>query len=728
MPKVVPITLTLSMSMMLWCGPPTGASPPREQLDKIVDDDPNPLPRYATPQEKLIEIRSPTLEDLLRGGPPSGSIHCSAEYEVSQGGLVRWGSFNSLLTEFIVGITEPDPGAIAYVLVTGASQQASATSTLTSNGADMSEVEFITYTSNTVWIRDYGPRYIWDDNTRAIVDHVYNRPRPLDDAFPQFLGNLWYEPVYDIPLVHGGGNFMLTATGDAFMSSLILEENPGLTEQQIKDYYLEYQNLNLTIYPGFPSNIDSTAHIDMWMMVLSDTDILISQFWQMPETYPARQITDDATTDLIARGYIVWRVPALNSGPGGYNGVHYTYTNSVIFNDRVFVPYYGGTHAPRDAEALAVYQAAMPDHTIIPVYCGTIIPSAGAIHCVVMHVPAYTEPIPSVKVLSPNGGEFWSVGGREAITWAANDDVGITNVDIYYSTDGGMNYEVIATQEPHDGDYQWIVPDVVSMHCLVRVVVHDADLNQAEDVSDAEFAIISGGPELVHEFNMDQDPGWSTQGLWAWGQPTGGGGQHGEPDPTGGYTGANVYGYNLSGDYESGLPERHLTTAPIDCTGMFGLQLAFRRWLGVEQPSYDHAYVRVSNNGTDWVTIWENTGEVADESWSLQEFDVSSVADNQATVYLRWTMGTTDSIWQYCGWNIDDVELWAIIPYVSGDFDGDSDADLDDYAVFADCLAGPDVTTPPDDCDPDDFATADFDGDEDVDMADIQAFCDVFTG
>ena len=39
--------------------------------------------------------------------------------------------------------------------------------------------------------------------------------------------------------------------------------------------------------------------------------------------------------------------------------------------------------------------------TIIPVNCSTIIHSAGAIHCIVMHVPAYSDPIPSVRVLSP---------------------------------------------------------------------------------------------------------------------------------------------------------------------------------------------------------------------------------------------------------------------------------------------------------------------------------------
>ena len=65
---------------------------------------------------------------------------------------------------------------------------------------------------------------------------------------------------------------------------------------------------------------------------------------------------------------------------------------------------------------------------------------------------------------------------------------------------------------------------------------------------------------VFFEETMESSPGWTTQGLWAFGQPTGQGGQYGEPDPTSGYTGDNVYGYNLNGDYENGLVERHLTT------------------------------------------------------------------------------------------------------------------------------------------------------------------------
>ncbi|MCP3980917.1 MAG: S8 family serine peptidase [bacterium] len=164
---------------------------------------------------------------------------------------------------------------------------------------------------------------------------------------------------------------------------------------------------------------------------------------------------------------------------------------------------------------------------------------------------------------------------------------------------------------------------------------------------------------LAYEWNMNSNPGWTMSGQWAWGQPTGGGGQHGTSDPTSGATGSNVLGYNLSGDYANNLAETHLTSTAINMSGLTNATLRFQRWLGVEQPAYDHAYVRVSNNGSSWTTLWENSAEVSDGGWTQQEFDISSVADNQSTVYLRWTMGTTDSSWQYAGWNIDDVEIHA---------------------------------------------------------------------
>ncbi len=161
-------------------------------------------------------------------------------------------------------------------------------------------------------------------------------------------------------------------------------------------------------------------------------------------------------------------------------------------------------------------------------------------------------------------------------------------------------------------------------------------------------------------WNFDTDPGWSTEDLWAFGQPTGQGGEYGGPDPTSGFTGTNVYGFNLNGDYSNNLPERHLTSTAIDCSQWYSVGLRFRRWLGVEQPLYDHASVQASNDGSNWTTVWTNSVEITDGTWQAMELDLSGVADGQETVYLRWTMGTTDGAWRYSGWNIDDVEIWAL--------------------------------------------------------------------
>ena len=636
-----------------------------------------PLPKYATPDE--LKLPLPIAQRDGRT-PPTGAIHCPAEYELCEGLFFSWQGYTSTITSMVVPLTTRDPDATAFIVVDSASEQSSVYTTLVGAGADMDQVEFIIRSTDSVWIRDYGPRFIFEDGQRAIVDHTYNRPRPNDNLFNDYVSTLWAEPQYQIPLTHGGGNFHLFSNGDAFMTELIVNENSGLTEQDVIDYYAEYQGVNLTITEPFPTYVDSTQHIDMWMLPVGDDKVILGAY----DFDPPRRITNEVAADFVARGYTVYRTPGWTSG-----GTHYTYTNAVIINDLVFVPKFNDS---RDAQALAVFQAAMPDHDLIQVDCSSIIQAAGAIHCIVMHVPSYPlGPIPTALVSDPNGGELLTVGEDYELRWTARDDIAVTAIDIFLSTDGGATYPYeIALGEPNDGRFTWNALALNSETCRVKIVAHDGDGNSAEDVSDADFTITPYGPQVIHSFNMDSDPGWSTQGLWAWGHPTGGGGDHGSPDPTSGYTGDDVFGYNLSGDYENSLAERHLTTAALDCTGAAGTQLSFWRWLGVEQPSYDHAYLRVSNDGSNWTTLWENTGEVSDGTWTLQEFDISAHADDQATVYLRWTMGTTDSSWQYCGWNIDDVELSAVVTpdTLPGDLDCSGAVDFDDIDPFVLALSG----------------------------------------
>jgi Peptidase family C25/Propeptide_C25 len=162
---------------------------------------------------------------------------------------------------------------------------------------------------------------------------------------------------------------------------------------------------------------------------------------------------------------------------------------------------------------------------------------------------------------------------------------------------------------------------------------------------------------LMNE-TLDTNPGWSCGTQWAWGHPTGGSGDHGAPDPTNGYTGSNVYGYNLSGGYTNNISStRYLTTDAIDCSGGTGTILGFYGWLGVETREYDEANIQISNNGSTWSNIWLNDETLDGGAWTWWEFDISAYADGHSSVYIRWGLAPTDAGWTYCGWNIDDIEI-----------------------------------------------------------------------
>ncbi len=163
----------------------------------------------------------------------------------------------------------------------------------------------------------------------------------------------------------------------------------------------------------------------------------------------------------------------------------------------------------------------------------------------------------------------------------------------------------------------------------------------------------------LYTFPLNTNPGWTTQGQWAFGHPTGGGSHN--RDPNNGYTGTNVYGYNLSGDYTNNMSvEQYLTTTAIDCAAASHVELRFWRRLGVE--ATDRARIYVSNNGTNWTQVWQNPATISDASWMFNVLDISAVADHQATVYVRWGMGPTDQSVSYPGWNIDDVAIWGWAP------------------------------------------------------------------
>jgi YVTN family beta-propeller protein len=193
----------------------------------------------------------------------------------------------------------------------------------------------------------------------------------------------------------------------------------------------------------------------------------------------------------------------------------------------------------------------------------------------------------------------------------------------------------------------------------VNIASNDSDESTYDFVIQGTGIVAS---TAIYTANMDTNPGWTISGgQWAFGHPTGqGGASHGRPDPANGYTGSNVIGVNLAGDYSTtaGGPY-YVTTPAINCSGYTNVNLDFMRWLNTDFPSYAYATLDVSNNGSSWTNIYTNPSntEVADNAWQHMTYNLSSVADNHSTVYLRWGYQIGSSAYAYSGWNIDDVTV-----------------------------------------------------------------------
>jgi agmatine/peptidylarginine deiminase len=443
---------------------------------------------------------------------PSGLIASSPEYAPVKGVLIPYFWFySSVVRDCVVALTaDPQHDDIAYVPVTDVWQQFLATLEFQAGGADMSKVKFILTEIDSIWIRDYGPQFIWLDGAMGIVDSQYYPGRDKDNFIPTVLGDEYFiMPTFDMGLYHSGGNFQAGPNRTGFVSSLVTLDNPvseGFNEDFIAELFSQYQGIDtLHVLPVLPQSVDATGHIDMWMYLVDEDSVVISQFKSGSDP-TAISITDNAVTYMENLGFEVSRLPAWNAKSSVWDvwDTHYTYTNGFRVNDRILIPSYGEgnpDYLDEDAEALAAWQAAAgPDVEIIPINSYAIIPQAGALHCIVKQVPHYTKSVPSACVIRPNGGELLVSGTKEIISWTATDtdNTTIPQVDLYYTVDGGDTYEHIVKTDD-TGYYSWTVPETTTNEAKIKVVATSTDSEQAEAVSNEVFQIAQAG-QTVYDF------------------------------------------------------------------------------------------------------------------------------------------------------------------------------------------------------------------------------------
>ena len=238
------------------------------------------------------------------------------------------------------------------------SQQATARSRFSSAGVNLDRVTFVNAKTDSYWVRDYGPWYIFAGRAPAIVDNVYNRPRQNDDAISAFFASYLDIPLYGMNLKHTGGNMMEDGRGHGVSDNLVITENNN-DEADVRQKMLDYlgiDNYHITIDP----QNDYIAHVDCWGKYLAPDKILIAKLPKSDSRYEDYEEVANyfATTNCCwGYPYKVYRVEE----PGGSTLA--PYTNSLILNKHVYVPM--GNNSTYNELALEVYREAMPGYEVI---------------------------------------------------------------------------------------------------------------------------------------------------------------------------------------------------------------------------------------------------------------------------------------------------------------------------------------------------------------------------
>ncbi|MCP4704709.1 MAG: hypothetical protein GY865_08875 [candidate division Zixibacteria bacterium] len=201
-------------------------------------------------------------------------------------------------------------------------------------------------------------------------------------------------------------------------------------------------------------------------------------------------------------------------------------------------------------------------------------------------------------------------------------------------------------------------------------VTFDLDLSDGNGyTTTVNIDLVVGDREVFYFDDFSTNKGWTGLGgnaEWTIGSVNGGVGEdaYGSPDPefdTSPTEDNGVLGNDLEagtgGDYNNQIPDTNwVVSLTFDCTDYIGVQLSFNRWLGVESFQYDHAFIE-AYDGTTWIQVYENPGTVEDLAWQEVTFDLSAIADNNPDFKIKFGLGPTDTYWNYCGWNIDDLAL-----------------------------------------------------------------------
>jgi thermitase len=119
----------------------------------------------------------------------------------------------------------------------------------------------------------------------------------------------------------------------------------------------------------------------------------------------------------------------------------------------------------------------------------------------------FTVAMPTITVLTPNGGEIWSINFGQNITWVNTGLSGNVNIELNRTYPSG-GWELLFSNTPNDSIQEWVATGPTTTQARIRITSVNNPL--VTDVSDNNFTIQGMPPVLLHDPLDDFTPGSGT--------------------------------------------------------------------------------------------------------------------------------------------------------------------------------------------------------------------------
>ena len=257
------------------------------------------------------------------------------------------------------------------------------------------QIEFIPTELDAFWTIDFAPLPLIDNDSgsMAFLDWQYYYDRYHDDAMPSQLGEYWGVTTYRMPIDMEGGNFQADGLGNCYTTERGVQY-AGVSAQNLATLLGEYAACeNLVVLKDIDT--DGTGHIDMLFKLAAPDKAILGSFTAAQDPVAMADMNENET---ILEGLelgtgtpmVVHRLPHPNSKTITEWGQTYelprTYLNSLLVNGKNLWPMYSDDK-DIEADALAAWQAAMPEWEHIGILSDTIALYSGAVHCVTRNIP-----------------------------------------------------------------------------------------------------------------------------------------------------------------------------------------------------------------------------------------------------------------------------------------------------------------------------------------------------